>query len=133
MNKPETAGLAKEPTAPGEKSKQSAPWTVNADGTVTVLLKRSIETHGGVVSKLTLKEPTGDTFFRYGPPYDTVVQATDAGEVRSIQTNVKAPLVLKYLAACTDLDEGVLEQMSAFDCTRCGNAIVSVFFNDAGN
>jgi hypothetical protein len=133
MSESNPARLAKDRPAAGDKPKQKEPWKVNADGTATVTLKRSIESHAGVVNELTIREPTGDTFFRYGPPFDTVVSATDENEIRSIQTNVKAPLVLKYLAACTDLDEGVLEQMSAFDCTRCGNAIIQVFFNDAGN
>lgn len=110
-----------------------APWTINDDGTVTVQLKRPLETHAGSVTSLTIREPAADVYFRHGAPFETIPIIDGAGDVSSVQTSVKAQVVLKYLAACTDHDEVVLGQMRAFDAARCGNAMVSVFFGDAGN
>lgn len=112
---------------------KSAPWTVNGDGSVSVPLKRPIETHDGKVSVLIIREPTADSYFRYGPPFDAIAQTNEDGDVTGVQTVMKAAVLAKYLAACTDHDEAVLGQMSVFDAQRAGNAMVSVFFGDAGN
>jgi len=109
------------------------PWTVNEDGSVKVPLKRAIETHAGKVDALVIREPSAETYFRYGPPFDTLAQMDERDEVVNVRTLVKADIVAKYLAACTDHDGEVLGQMTAFDAARAGNALVSVFFNEAGN
>lgn len=109
------------------------PWTVNADGSVTVALKKPIETHDGTKRELTIREPEADLFFRYGLPFEQTSNVDGEGIVRSVSHEVKGAVVLKYLAAGTGLDEGILGTMSPFDAVRCGNAMIAAFFNDAGN
>lgn len=108
------------------------PWTVNTDGTITVPLSRPLDTHGGPVRELKLREPGADLYFKYGPPMDVELTGYDDNDNPIGRKVIRHGVIGKYIAACSGLDELVLEGLAIRDVIVVGNA-VGEFLNDAGN
>lgn len=94
------------------------------DGGNTITLSKPIQAHGEKVTKLTLREPTGDDVIACGHPM-TFQQV--AGET-VMQVNAKA--AAKYVSTLAGIPMSSVRAMSGKDLTTCINMVMG-FFGDS--
>lgn len=84
----------------------------------SITLVKPITTHKGVVSELTLNDPTAGLFIRYGSPFTIKGNEADA----EIVFNDK--IFAKFASEMTGVDEIILGTMHAKDWINLRNAIM---------
>ena len=96
-----------------------------AGAPVKITLSKPVETHGGTVSVLELKEPSADMVLRHGFPWKNIIYEGSDGQQRFELEYIPAKMAL-YIEEMTGVDRETLGDMSARDMSALFTAIVNL-------
>lgn len=96
-------------------------------GAVVVQLKKSMATHKGPVSELTIREPTFAEFIEYGP-ISTVVYSNDGEGAKPNRIEGKLNLkgLMRWMTALTGHDAIILGTLSPRDSYAVSDAVAKM-------